>query len=67
MMSAKKVDKYAELRQSLEALPHISAPQVDTWVDLQQSIDRSRDYLIRAVPDAQFNIDEAQKILGQRT
>ena len=67
MMSAKKVDKYAELRESLEALPHISAPQVDTWVDLQQSIDRSRDYLIRAVPDAQFNIDEAQKILGQRT
>ena len=67
MMSAKKVDKYAELRESLEALPHISAAQVDTWVDLQQSIDRSRDYLIRAVPDAQFNIDEAQKILGQRT
>ncbi|MFL7838177.1 MAG: dynamin family protein [Candidatus Promineifilaceae bacterium] len=66
-MSAKKVDKYAELRESLEALPHISAAQVDTWVDLQQSIDRSRDYLIRAVPDAQFNIDEAQKILGQRT
>jgi hypothetical protein len=67
MMSAKKVEKYAELRESLEALPHISAAQVDTWVDLQQSIDRSRDYLIRAVPDAQFNIDEAQKILGQRT
>ena len=67
MMSAKKVDKYAELRASLEALPHISPAQVETWIDLQQSIDRSRDYLIRAVPDAQFNIDEAQKILGQRT
>ncbi|MFN2179290.1 MAG: dynamin family protein, partial [Candidatus Promineifilaceae bacterium] len=66
-MSAKKVDKYAELRASLEALPHISPTQVETWIDLQQSIDRSRDYLIRAVPDAQFNIDEAQKILGQRT
>ncbi len=67
MMSAKKVDKYAELRASLEALPHISPAQVETWVDLQQSIDRSRDYLIRAVPESQFNIDEAQKILGQRT
>ncbi|MFN2134738.1 MAG: dynamin family protein [Candidatus Promineifilaceae bacterium] len=67
MMSAKKTDKYAELRTSLEALPHISAAQVESWVDLQQTIDRSRDYLIRAVPDAQFNIDEAEKILSQRT
>ena len=37
------------------------------WIDLQQSIDSTRDYLIRAVPDAQFSIDEAQKILAQRT
>ena len=34
---------------------------------LQQTIDRTRDYLIRAVPQAQFSIDEAQKILAQRT
>ena len=66
-MSSKKVDKYAELRVSLETLPHISPAQVETWVELQKSIDSTRDYLIRAVPDAQFSIDEAQKILGQRT
>ncbi|MDX1412944.1 MAG: dynamin family protein [Candidatus Promineifilaceae bacterium] len=66
-MSPKKVDKYAELRASLETLPHISPAQVETWIDLQKSIDSTRDYLIRAVPEAQFNIDEAQKILGQRT
>jgi len=66
-MSSKKADKYAELRTSLEALPYISPPQVDQWIDLQQSIDGTRDYLIRAVPEAQFSIDEAEKILGQRT
>jgi hypothetical protein len=67
MMSSKKADKYADLRTSLEALPYISPAQVDQWVDLQQSIDGTRDYLIRAVPEAQFSIDEAEKILGQRT
>ena len=67
MLNPKKVEKYAELRASLETLPHVSPAQVETWVDLQQSIDSTRDYLIRAVPDAQFSIDEAQKILGQRT
>jgi len=67
MMSPKKDEHYAELRASLEALPHVSPAQVETWVELQQSIDNTRDYLIRAVPDAQFSIDEAQKILGQRT
>ncbi|NCF64424.1 MAG: hypothetical protein GWP61_00520 [Chloroflexi bacterium] len=67
MMSPKKVDKYEELQASLETLPHVSPAQVETWVELQQSIDSTRDYLIRAVPDAQFSIDEAQKILGQRT
>ncbi|UCC51328.1 MAG: dynamin family protein [Anaerolineaceae bacterium] len=66
-MSPKKIDKYEELRASLETLPHVSPAQVETWVELQQSIDSTRDYLIRAVPDAQFSIDEAQKILGQRT
>jgi ribosome biogenesis GTPase A len=66
-MSSKKADKYADLRTSLEALPYISPAQVDQWVDLQQSIDGTRDYLIRAVPEAQFSIDEAEKILGQRT
>ncbi len=66
-MSPKKSEKYAELRASLETLPHVSSAQVETWVELQQSIDSTRDYLIRAVPDAQFSIDEAQKILAQRT
>ncbi|MBK8985962.1 MAG: dynamin family protein [Chloroflexi bacterium] len=66
-MSAKKTDKYEELRASLGTLPHVSPPQVDTWVDLQRTIDGTRDYLIRAVPQAQFSIDEAQKILAQRT
>ena len=66
-MSSKKSDKYEELRASLQTLPHISPVQVDTWVELQRTIDGTRDYLIRAVPQAQFSIDEAQKILGQRT
>ncbi|KAA3664659.1 MAG: hypothetical protein DWQ04_04620, partial [Chloroflexi bacterium] len=67
MSPKKKVDKYQEIRTSLEALPHISPAQVETWVDMQRTIDKTRDFLIRAVPDAQFNIEEAQKILGQRT
>lgn len=62
-----KGDKYQELRDALGTLPHISPAQVNMWVDLQQTIDSTRDYLIRAVPQAQFSIDEAQKILGQRT
>lgn len=62
-----KADKYQELKTSLATLPHISPAQVEMWVDMQRTIDSTRDYLIRAVPDAQFNIDEAQKILGQRT
>ena len=66
-MSSKKSDKYEELRASLQTLPHISPVQVDTWVELQRTIDGTSDYLIRAVPQAQFSIDEAQKILGQRT
>ncbi len=66
-MSPKKADTYTELKTSLETLPHISPAQVETWVDLQKTIDSTRDYLIRAVPQAQFSIDEAQKILGQRT
>ena len=55
------------LRASLAELPFISPAQVEQWVELQQTIDRTRDYLIRAVPQAQFSIDEAQKILAQRT
>ncbi|MCA9950638.1 MAG: dynamin family protein, partial [Anaerolineales bacterium] len=66
-MSPKKADTYSELKTSLETLPHISPAQVETWVDLQKTIDSTRDYLIRAVPQAQFSIDEAQKILAQRT
>ncbi|MCI0397504.1 MAG: dynamin family protein [Chloroflexi bacterium] len=60
-------DKYGELRTSLGKLPYISASQVEQWVQLQQTIDASRDYLIRAVPQAQQSVDEAQKILAQRT
>ncbi len=63
----KKTDKYAEMRQSLEILPHINPEQVEQWVELQKIIDQTRDYLIRAVPQAQQSIDIAQKILEQRT
>jgi hypothetical protein len=67
-MSPKKtVDRYEELKESLETLPHISPGQVAQWIELQRTIDASRDYLIRAVPQAQMSIDEAQKILAQRT
>ncbi|MCB9418245.1 MAG: dynamin family protein [Ardenticatenaceae bacterium] len=66
-MSPKQKDKYAELQTSLETLPYISPAQVEQWVSLQRTIDQTRDYLIRAVPQAQHSIDEAQKILGQRT
>ena len=58
---------YDSLRASLAELPFISPAQVEQWVELQGTIDRTRDYLIRAVPQAQFSIDEAQKILAQRT
>ncbi|MEM7113431.1 MAG: dynamin family protein [Chloroflexota bacterium] len=64
---SQKIDKYKELKASLETLPHISPAQVEMWTDMQRTIDSTRDYLIRAVPDAQFSIEEAQKILGQRT
>lgn len=67
MSPKKQTDKYDELKQSLQTLPHISPAQVEQWAALQQTIDNTRDYLIRAVPDAQFSIDEAQKILAQRT
>lgn len=67
MSPKEKTDKYTELAQTLSALPHISPPQVAQWVELQRTIDQTRDYLIRAVPQAQFSIDEAQKILAQRT
>lgn len=64
---SKKSDKYQELKTALETLPHISPAQVELWVGLQKTIDSTRDFLIRAVPQAQFSIDEAQKILAQRT
>jgi hypothetical protein len=67
MSPKKKADRYEELKQSLETLPHISAGQVAQWIELQRTIDASRDYLIRAVPQAQMSVDEAQKILAQRT
>jgi ATPase subunit of ABC transporter with duplicated ATPase domains len=67
MSPKQKNDKYGELGVALAELPHISQEQVGQWVDLQRTIDQSRDYLIRAVPQAQHSIDEAQKILAQRT
>ncbi len=66
-MTTKQLDRYEELRQSLQSLPFISEPQVDQWIALQQTIDNTRDYLIRAVPQAQYSIGEAEKILDQRT
>lgn len=60
-------DKYTELRDSLETLPFISPAQVENWVAMQRTIDGTRDYLIRAVPQARFGVEEAQKILAQRT
>ena len=64
---AKKADPYIQLKDELHKLPHVSAEQAEQWASLQQTIDTSRDYLIRAVPQAQQSIDEAQKILSQRT
>jgi hypothetical protein len=66
MSPKEQSDRYDELRQSLATLPHINEPQIEQWVDLQKTIDASRDYLIRAVPQAQQSVDEAQKILAQR-
>lgn len=67
MTPTKQADKYSELRESLEELPFISEPQVEQWLSLQKTIDATRDYLIRAVPQAQASINEAEKILDQRT
>jgi energy-coupling factor transporter ATP-binding protein EcfA2 len=67
MSPKQKTDKYDELGTSLQALPFIDQEQVEQWVELQRAIDKSRDYLIRAVPQAQQSVDEAQKILAQRT
>ncbi len=43
--------KYNELQEQLEALPHISPHQVHQWVNLQETIDKSKDYLVMAVPE----------------
>ena len=67
MSPKKKTDKYQEIKTSLETLPHISPAQVEHWIHMQRVIDQTRDYLIRAVPQAQQSVDEAQKILAQRT
>ncbi|MFW6182405.1 MAG: dynamin family protein [Chloroflexota bacterium] len=67
MKSEQKADRYQELSQSLQELPFISSAQVEQWVNLQKTIDTTRDYLIRAVPQAQASIEEAEKILDQRT
>ncbi|MDX1663218.1 MAG: dynamin family protein [Candidatus Promineifilaceae bacterium] len=67
MTLARQEEKYHDLKASLHQLPFISAGQVEQWVALQQTIDATRDYLIRAVPQAQHNLTEAEKILDQRT
>lgn len=59
--------KYAELQETLEALPHISPLQVEQWVNLQKTIDKSRDYMVLAVPEAQSSVEQAQRILEQKT
>ncbi len=66
-MATKSKDKYAEMSNSLLELPHINETQAEQWVSLQKTIDGSRDYLIRAVPQAKESIDDAEKILAQRT
>lgn len=67
MSPEKTSDRYTELEQSLNELPYISDVQVQQWLALQRTIDGTRDYLIRAVPQAQFSVEEAEKILDQRT
>lgn len=60
-------EAYTELRAELQDLPHISPAQVEQWVNLQETIDKSRDYLVLAVPEAQASVEQAQRILEQRT
>ncbi len=60
-------EKYTALKEQLQQLPFISPAQVERWVSLQRTIDGSKDYLIRAIPEARVNIDTAQKILSQST
>jgi len=67
MSPTRQAEKYDELRESLATLPYINEAQVEQWVELQRTIDNTRDYLIRAVPQAQSSINEAEKILDQRT
>ncbi len=67
MSSNNGSDRYSELQHALQQLPYISETQVQQWVSLQRTIDGTRDYLIRAVPQAQFSVEEAEKILDQRT
>ena len=64
MSPKKKVDKYAELQTSLEALPHISPAQVEQWVGLQKNIDQTRDFLIRAVPPSPTKYRPGAKDFG---
>ena len=60
-------DKYTALQQELIQLPFISPAQIERWVQLQKTIDGTKDYLIRPVPSARVNIETAQKILAQRS
>ncbi|MGH2537336.1 MAG: dynamin family protein [Candidatus Promineifilaceae bacterium] len=60
-------ERMTALRGSLEALPFISPAQIERWLQLQAAIDASKDYLIQAVPAAGQSVEEAQKILAQRS
>ncbi|MEM9775594.1 MAG: dynamin family protein [Chloroflexota bacterium] len=59
--------KYEDLENQLAELPHISSHQVKQWVNLQQTIDKSRDYLVYSVPEAQASVEQAKRILEQKT
>ena len=66
-MEFDEMTKYKELQEQLEELPHISPHQVHQWVNLQETIDKSKDYLVMAVPEAQASVDQARRILEQKT
>ncbi|MEM8863605.1 MAG: dynamin family protein, partial [Chloroflexota bacterium] len=59
--------KYEDLENQLAELPHISQHQVKQWVNLQQTIDKSKDYLVLSVPEAQASVEQAKRILEQKT
>ena len=53
---SQKIDKYQELKASLETLPHISPAQVEMWTDMQRTIDSTRDFRITKFEEQGRNI-----------